>query len=131
MDGNMTLDESRYKKVAVWRQKETKKSACALFPLEQSVTPCVSSVMMQPAMMTPRKMTGTARFRRMLSTAAISAPRPRAGAGSGMATKNQKPPRLVAEHVGAFRLGARFEVRDEALKLWNMDAHPLEQRADK
>ena len=38
---------------------------------------------------------------------------------------------LVAEHVGAFRLGARFEVRDEALKLWNMYAHPFEQRADK
>jgi len=31
MNGNMTLDASRYKKVAVWRQKETKKSACALF----------------------------------------------------------------------------------------------------
>lgn len=35
----MTLDESRYKKVAVWRQKETKKSACALFPLEQKRDP--------------------------------------------------------------------------------------------
>ena len=35
----MTLDESRYKKVAVWRQKERKKSACALFPLEQKRDP--------------------------------------------------------------------------------------------
>ena len=39
MNGNMTLDASRYKKVAVWRQKETKKSACALFPLEQKRDP--------------------------------------------------------------------------------------------
>ena len=61
-------------------------------PIQMSIlTPCVSSVMMQPAMTTPRKMTGTARFRRMLSTAAISAPVHAPVPGSGMATKIKSP----------------------------------------
>ena len=34
----------------------------------------------------------------------------RAGARQRDGDEDQKPPRLVAEHVGAFRLGARFEV---------------------
>ena len=55
------------------------------------LTPCVSMVMMQPAMATPRKMTGTARFKRILSTAAMSAPVHAPVPGSGMATNSSSP----------------------------------------
>ena len=55
------------------------------------LTPCVSMVMMHPAMVTPRKMTGTARFRRISSTAAMSAPVHAPVPGSGMATKSSSP----------------------------------------
>lgn len=72
-------------------KRNKKERLRALFILEQRVTPCVSSVMMQPAMTTPRKMTGTARFKRMLSTAAISAPVHAPVPGSGMATKIKSP----------------------------------------
>lgn len=61
-------------------------------PIQISIlTPCVSMVMMQPAMTTPRKMTGAARFKRILSTAAMSAPVHAPVPGSGMATNSSSP----------------------------------------
>ena len=61
-------------------------------PIHTSIlTPCVSMVMMHPAMVTPRKMTGTARFKRISSTAAMSAPVHAPVPGSGMATKSSSP----------------------------------------
>ena len=61
-------------------------------PIHTSIlTPCVSMVMMHPAMVTPRKMTGTARFKRISSTAAMSAPVHAPVPGSGMATKSSRP----------------------------------------
>ena len=61
-------------------------------PIQISIlTPCVSMVMMHPAMVTPRKMTGTARFKRISSTAAMSAPVHAPVPGSGMATKSSRP----------------------------------------
>ena len=61
-------------------------------PIQTSIlTPCVSMVMMHPAMVTPSRMTGTARFRRISSTAAMSAPVHAPVPGSGMATKSSSP----------------------------------------
>ena len=61
-------------------------------PIHTSIlTPCVSMVMMHPAMVTPRKMTGTARFKRISSTAAMSAPVHAPVPGNGMATKSSSP----------------------------------------
>ena len=61
-------------------------------PIQISIlTPCVSMVMMLPAMATPSRMTGTARFRRISSTAAMSAPVHAPVPGSGMATKSSSP----------------------------------------
>ena len=61
-------------------------------PIQTSIlTPCVSMVMMRPAMVTPSRMTGTARFRRISSTAAMSAPVHAPVPGSGMATKSSSP----------------------------------------
>ena len=61
-------------------------------PIQTSIlTPCVSKVMMHPAMVTPSRMTGTARFRRISSTAAMSAPVHAPVPGSGMATKSSSP----------------------------------------
>ena len=62
------------------------------WPIQISIlTPCVSMVMMLPAMATPSRMTGTARFRRISSTAAMSAPVHAPVPGSGMATKSSSP----------------------------------------
>ena len=61
-------------------------------PIHTSIlTPCVSMVMMHPAMATPSRMTGTARFKRISSTAAMSAPVHAPVPGSGMATKSSSP----------------------------------------
>ena len=61
-------------------------------PIHMSIlTPCVSMVMMHPAMVTPRKMIGTARFKRISSTAAMSAPVHAPVPGNGMATKSSSP----------------------------------------
>ena len=61
-------------------------------PIHTSIlTPCVSMVMMHPAMVTPSRMTGTARFKRISSTAAMSAPVHAPVPGSGMATKSSRP----------------------------------------
>ena len=61
-------------------------------PIQTSIlTPCVSMVMMHPAMVTPSRMTGTARFKRISSTAAMRAPVHAPVPGSGMATKSSSP----------------------------------------
>ena len=61
-------------------------------PIHTSIlTPCVSMVMMHPAMVTPSRMTGTARFKRISSTAAMSAPVHAPVPGNGMATKSSSP----------------------------------------
>ena len=61
-------------------------------PIHTSIlTPFVCMVMMHPAMVTPRKMTGTSRFKRISSTAAMSAPVHAPVPGNGMATKSSSP----------------------------------------